>query len=338
METKSRTVIVGHIEPREGEFNGATPKGGTTTSNVNGVEWVELVQVTPTLAADWLNRYRFDGQRPLRLGRLERLVLEIKEGRFNTSEIRLVHVEDRAYLTNGQHRLHAVIKTGQSILCTVLHHIGHNMEDVIEDYNRVDTMPARTDAEQLAATGLVGTTGLTPSSLNKLSQALVPIIGGFVGRSFSSSGTDPYAKSMAVRQEAIADFADSAQRFNDALFGCDGALTRRLRQRAVMSVALVTLQEQPDAAYEFWKSTAENDGLRRGDPRHTLLRFLTASTLHSNRGAHTARSVATAWNAYTRGQRPAHLRVTDVMRPILIRGTKHYNGKTIYLPYHREEA
>lgn len=336
-DTTTRTVIVGHIEPREGEHAGNTPRGGTTTSDVNGIEWVELVLITPEVAADWKMRYRFEGQRPLRDSRVNRLELALMDNNFSTSEMRIVHIGDRGYLTNGQHRCEVVIRTGKSILVTVLHKIGHSIEDVIADYNHCDTMPVRTDAEQLAATGLPGATGLSPHAFNQLSKAVMPIIGGFVGRAYGSS-SDPYLKSMDVRREVIPDFADAALRFYEIVTGCDGVLTRRLKNRAIMSVALVTLQEQPVKAAQFWKAVAENNGLLRGDPCYSLVRFLLTAPFKSNQGAHTSRSAAAAWNAFYKGQSASNLRVHDVMKPIMIRGTEHYKGKSVYLPYHREEA
>src|SRR3712207_331649 len=72
-------------------------------------EWVEIVEITPEIAEKWLHDYSYHGQRPIVKGQVDFLAFEMAAGRFETSEMRLVHVGDRIFLTNGQHRLRAVI-------------------------------------------------------------------------------------------------------------------------------------------------------------------------------------------------------------------------------------
>lgn len=68
-----------------------------------------LVFITPELASEWLSKSV--GNRPLMVRQVDKLVREIKAGRWNpeTSEIRL-NVDDK--LIDGHHRLTAIKKSG----------------------------------------------------------------------------------------------------------------------------------------------------------------------------------------------------------------------------------
>lgn len=101
---------------------------------------------------------------------------------------------------------------------------------------------------------------------------------------------------------------------------------KQLCRAAVASVAFVTLHHCGGKAEEFWSGVANDDGLKRGDPRKALLKELLKG--EANRLPRHARSIipATAWNAWHRGDEIAFIRVSTSSR-LRIRGTPHYVGK-----------
>ena len=86
------------------------PKVKTTST-------VEIIQVTPVLARQWLDN-RMECQRKVRPTHVHRLAADMRAGRFHLSPDCIVII--KGYLANGQHRLEAVIESGKTILMLVL--------------------------------------------------------------------------------------------------------------------------------------------------------------------------------------------------------------------------
>ncbi len=293
------------------------------------MEWSEIVDITPALAAEWLKTYHFNGQRPVRPGNVERLAREMIAGRFKTSEFRLVHVGAEAFLTNGQHRLHAVIQTGITIRGNVYHQIGASREVAAEDYGDADNIKMRTIPERLAPHDTAERLGLTPTNLNILSGSTGPIIGGFTRTSFTLAQIP-----LAVRIRFMEDYGAEARFYFDVLHGAAKSQQRAMRGRGVMAVALVTLRECGPRAMHFWQSVAENDGLHKGDPQHSLVRLLLSDESRSRRNVvQLSRLVASLWNSYCRGDKNHAPKARDLALPIFIAGSHNYDGQGIYLPY-----
>jgi hypothetical protein len=94
---------------------------------------------------------------------------------------------------------------------------------------------------------------------------------------------------------------------------------RGLLTPSVVAVALLTLRDQPAKAKEFWDGVAMDDGLRRGDPRHTLVKTLRDRPL---RGSHSegGRIASTAWNAYYSNRELTFIRI--VILDVKINGVR----------------
>jgi hypothetical protein len=85
----------------------------------------------------------------------------------------------------------------------------------------------------------------------------------------------------------------------ELLQGADVKMRKRLLGGGVTAVALVTLRHQEALARNFWGPIADNDGLRRGDPRATLHADLLGSSRTGDHGAlATIFACTAAWNAY----------------------------------------
>lgn len=297
-------------------------------------EWVELIDLTPEMAAHWLEEYHFDGQRRLKPTQVNILAAEMRAGRFKRSEFRMGHVNNQVMLSNGQHRLHAVVQSGVTIPATVYHFVGDGRADVADDYTYCDINSLRTLAERVQATDLLERTGMTYQNFNAFCAALGPIIGGFSGSSYGASMQ--ILKSSAIRQKAIEDYYTVANEYFDLIYDCDGYLVRTLRRKPVIAVAIATLAESPATGAEFWQGVAENDGLRKGDPRHAMIRWLLSNKGQTRNYSLCSRIVAQSWNAFYARKTLHRFNMSNAVSPIYIAGTKHYDGKNIYLPYGEE--
>ncbi len=290
-------------------------------------EWSEIVEITPAIAEQWLRDYSYEGQRPLSTGRVERLVFEMKRGTFRTSEIRLVHVGGKIQNTNGNHRLHAVVESGVTIRANVYHVIEEDNSGASDDYAYCDIHGIRNPNDQFAATDLLERSGLTRAQFNSLVAALGPIIGGFMPISYTTMS--PELRSFDVRKKSIQEWFSVADQYYQSFFNCDSAIGIALKRKSVMSVALITFACQPEKAFAFWNGMAENDGLKKGDPRRTLHSFLLANAAKSIYPHAYSRYVAAAWNSWFKGETNLQLKVYDGSKPIRIMGSS-YDGKMHY--------
>jgi hypothetical protein len=102
-----------------------------------------------------------------------------------------------------------------------------------------------------------------------------------------------------------------------------------LRLRSVTAVAMYTLKFQPEKAAEFWQGLAMDDGLRRNDPRLSLL-YRLSSGYGTRPVAFQLHAVAAAWNAFYEGRNLTEIRV-DPGKPFRLAGTpvlvEHLDGE-----------
>jgi hypothetical protein len=289
-------------------------------------EWVEIVQVTPDMAKQWLEEWHYEGNRRERPVHTEFLAAEIKAGRFRTSEMRVVHYNGKTFKTNGEHRCRAVVLADMPINVCLYHCEVTDREEVGLDYGVADTQMKRTVLDGVQATGIMDNSGLSATRANCFISALKPIVGGFSGTAYS--GSTVLAKSLGIKLNAVRYWLDTAHELYNDLAGADNKITGRIERQAVLSVALVTRKFQPEKASEFWRAVAANDGLTKGDPRRELVKFLMNNPAKKRGYPWHSRVVAQAWNHHFHNRQCYLLRVNKVTDPILIEGTP-YDGTRV---------
>jgi hypothetical protein len=126
-------------------------------------------------------------------------------------------------------------------------------------------------------------------------------------------------QSHVMRNQVADDWYPYAERYFALTEQAPGNGKAALRRQSVAAVALCTLKHQPERAAEFWHGLAMDDGLRRTDPRKSLL-----EKLRSGDGARSIvflmHAVATAWNAFLAGRKMKEVRVQRD-KPFRIAGT-----------------
>ena len=112
------------------------------------------------------------------------------------------------------------------------------------------------------------------------------------------------AKDVIAVADRMGDWRAAAELFFEAIRSAHRPLQNALERAPVMAVALGTFRfAELDRADAFWRGTAEDDGLRRGDARKALIDYLVrASSDRRGSGVSQLRAVAACWNAFYEGR------------------------------------
>src|SRR5215469_2042244 len=85
----------------------------------------DLVQVTPEVATTWLRLNK--SNRPLRKATIVRLAKMMEKGEFKDDHPDHIMFDENGYLINGQHRLHAIVRSQKTAQMRVLRHVPRDM-------------------------------------------------------------------------------------------------------------------------------------------------------------------------------------------------------------------
>lgn len=232
--------------------------------------------------------------------------------------------DGRLVLVNGHHRLGAQETAQRSIEWTVVIHPCSSEKEVAALYHVFDTnVRLRTENQIISASGAVETLGLSKASAAALMRSVGIIAAGL---DVARNKRDPIVTRVFDLQFDFAEqYADAARRLEKCFSAADWALRKRLLRPGTFAVALVTMKYQTRRAESFWETIAQNDGLPKGDPRHTLVKTILASDAGSTSWLPMAWA-ASAWNAWMKGERPSHFNPGEP-RPVRVAGTPFERGR-----------
>lgn len=274
----------------------------------------------PGLAARVIAECHYERQRRLREYHVEELAVEMQHRRFTQgTQVAFGRLKDRLYLVNGQHTMHAIVKSGLTQYLAVLIEDVETYDDLGPLYNRFDNQATRTWHDSVRAMGISDKTSLTDAQAAATLSAVLLIQTGFRVPTISNFPTE--MKSRDARFQAAKPWWPYAEKYFALIEGADNFIRPRLKRQAVVAVALMTLKYQPEIAPDFWIGVANDDGLRRGDPRKTLFRHLIENT-SGKLGSPSIqlRAIATTWNAWMENRQLTFIRVYPDS-PLVIRGT-----------------
>jgi hypothetical protein len=292
---------------------------------------VEVIQVTPEMAQKWLTTARYKHQRDVRTGQVHFLAEEMRRGSFKQdTPLEFTRVNGDEWLTDGQHRLSAIVETQTPQRFVIVRRYAKDEDDVAFDYTRTDQVILRSIADSYRTLDIETELALTKTQVNLLSVAVSMIDGKFEGLQRKMHLDD--------RLRLMRDYNDGFAMYLEAIAGCRKELRHHLERAASLSVALVTYRysakvysvEKVDA---FWNGVAMDDGLKAKDPRKAALRHLEDTTMGGGgrRGEQTsgARTVSPHFSArYLAGCFNAHILGKEisfqkprVIQPIMILGS-----------------
>lgn len=227
-------------------------------------------------------------------------------------------------LVNGHHRLGAQEAAQRSIEWTVVIHPCASPIDVARLYHTFDTnVRIRTENQIIGASGAVEVLGVSKTAATALMGAVGLIAAGL---DVARNKRDPVSSRIFDLRFALAEeYADAARGLEKCFGGADWALRKRLLRPGTHAVSLVTMKYQTKKAEAFWGTIGENDGLPKGDPRHTLVKTILASDAGSTSWLPMAWAAA-AWNAWLKGEKPSHFNPGEP-RPVRVAGTPFERGR-----------
>ncbi len=286
---------------------------------------LRLVYVTPEIAEEWLTRC-FDRQRSLRTGHVAMLARAMDRGEFEETTITFAVCGGEWHLTDGQHRLHAIIRSGKAQWLGVLFKFVNDAQRIADAYVRTDAQLARTLSDRARAHGGAKEAQLSETQYLCLLRAVTLIMAGFQAR--------PTEEQLAALRSAEAkiqfaeEWTKEAAEYRSLTAGATTNLGPKCWNGATMSVALVTLRHTPEKAKEFWQRVAHDDGLAAGTPEKRLVEFLLTQRMLRKEREIDCRRVAHCWNAYVWNKNTRGIHIADAKEPIVIAGSP-YDGTTV---------
>lgn len=293
---------------------------------------VAVQVVSSEQAMLWLASDKYAHQRSLKQDHVSFLADEMRQEAFKQDTvIEFCSVNGTEWLTDGQHRLTAVVVSGIPQRFVIVRRPMLDEEAIALDYTRTDKGKPRTIIEDYKTLDLSTELGLTFTQIEKLGGAVQFINARFSQRKRSKMHSKP-------RLALMREYAEPAELFFDDVEGAPQALRHRLDRRATLGVALVTYRysigEFGKKVAEFWRGLALDDGLRSTDPRKLAIRHITeigmtgggSPSARSVTPAYSSRFIARCFNLFVSGENAKMIKVMDSTQPILILGSP-FDGK-----------
>lgn len=274
--------------------------------------------ISPYEAHHILEEFTFTEQRSLDAANLRAHILDMKRDRFwSGSQIVFAQLPDnKLYLVDGYHRIYAVIQSGIPIEFQVRIERVANYEKLRDLYCSIDTnLRKRSDAQIARAAGISDALDVPQTVITAALGAVTVIACGL-------QALPPHKRPAEVvtaygRKDAVAQWVDEIRAYADIISVASTKLKSRLLVQGVMGPALATLRHQPKKARAFWGGVAENDGLRKGDPRRTLVIALLERSVQGKWGGGLI-FAPQAWNAWFEGRQLPAIKSYVASKPYLL--------------------
>lgn len=256
------------------------------------------IVVPPKEAQFWIDNFNYYLQRKFK-PRLAALYVEcMRLGTFReNTTISFAVLDGRPILVNGQHTLSAVSTFGKSVLLQVELRRVYSDSEVDQLYSTFDIGGLRTTLDAIG--GMDAELGLKKEEAGKLSAAVKLITLGLKTRNGRVSvKLERDIKDHEFVKAAMRSWKAEANSYFDAIRSAS-RLDRNMFMRAdVVATALVSYRFQPDVASKFWGIAANDDGLRKFDPRKTLGSWLRENSTTGTKVNDQHKACIACWNAF----------------------------------------
>lgn len=250
------------------------------------------ITVTPKLAARWLTKNTCN--RPLSQRTVETYAaaMTAKEWQLNGDTVRF---DRNGNLIDGQHRLHACVKSGKSFSCYVVKDLPP------EAFDTIDQGRPRTMADVLARRGEKNYTTLS-SALRYIWRVETNKMSGHVMEKFRPQVMDDILK----RHPGIRDAVDAVKALHP-------------EGHQIISLSMVSCfyyifnKIKPMKNKEFWERIIEGTGLEKSMPEYQLRRRLLSNAQQQAKvdPSVVAALVVKTWNAASQNKPLQSLRWTE---------------------------
>lgn len=263
----------------------------TTTARqdalTDGKPSASVVAVTPDVAARWLGKNLRN--RNVRASHVHNLARDMAAGRWQiTGEA--IKFATTGELIDGQHRLHAVIESGATVMLFVVRGLAPSAQDVM------DTGSKRSSSDMLGLHGHKNSTTIAAAARLAL----------HIGTS-----SDTRAVRSTFTHTEIAQWVENHPEVESAASAAMALKGYIEASPSVLTVAWMWLSKaDPQACADFFNSIAQSQTQGLGDPRSALIKRLAHARRNSERLTATAQLsfIVRAWNAWRKGEQLTILR------------------------------
>ena len=241
-----------------------------------------VATVTPTDAKRWLDANTHN--RSLRPMVVAAYARDMAAGRWQFNGEAIKFATDGTLL-DGQHRLHAVVKSGATITVLIVNGLPAETQDVM------DSGAKRQASDALRLAGVKNST--TTAAIARLALNI------------DISGGKKITNGRAFTHPEILDFLDSHPGVIDAAVAAAHYRTKIDMQASVLGYAWWRLGNvSAKATGEFFETIANSQTSGKGDPRAALISRLNSARRNNERIAQQAQVslLFRAWNAWRKGQ------------------------------------
>ena len=227
--------------------------------------------ITPQLANQILNHCLYKGQRRLQQSHVDKWTTMIVDDRgefLRDQGISFGRLDGRLHLLNGQHRLHAVVKSGRTVSFDITIYECKDEVDLARHYARFDSESVSRSLKDIVANDAMVAPDFPASYVAKLCEAVMIIDSRF--RNTSARKLPPGSRIRERRLALAREWHRYAKQYKELSKGIAIGKVARFYAQVPMAVALVTLRYQPKEAEIFWRRAMEDDGLKHGDPARAL--------------------------------------------------------------------
>jgi hypothetical protein len=239
-------------------------------------------------------------------------MMQTPDAWMDETQLRFGVLFGRLWAMDGNHRLRAQSLSGCSIVWNIKIDHYDDEESFLQAFHKFNTNSrGRTESQILNAIGYAAKHGITKQTGKAVYNSMPFIISGFRTGRAREEGEVLLARVVDSRLRLMEKYADEARLFDECLKRGDSKVKNKLLGAGVAAVALATLKGRPREAIEFWSGVAKNDGLKKGDPRHTFVMDMLTRALNKGDMHQSIAVPATAWNAWLSNKTLTQIHVVD---------------------------
>ena len=258
---------------------------GLTTAT--GEVVVQLLLVTPQMAQRWLENNI--SNRTIRMANVSRLALEIMEGRWICDpSLPPVAFDTSGRLLNGQHRLHAVVRSGVAVQMYVATNVSPSVMSVMDQ----------------GVSRQAGDVFKIKHGLTNPKDVAAAVTAWYRWKHFPDlvwqSHMIPSAQVLVdIYEQDVDDWSEAV------MLGNRLHKPTRMIKAAVAAVAFrvnTTSKSDPSVWFDFVNGLATGENLRKGDPRLALRSWALNVTSKWGGNQWAVVGLTAGWNAYVDGR------------------------------------
>jgi hypothetical protein len=268
------------------------------------------ISIAPGIASRILTEANWEGQRSVAAWHVDLLAEIMRRGEWKDgSQVAFCLLDGKLHLVNGQHRMEAVVKAAKAQRFQVKVHRCDSISEVAQHYWSYDVAARqRSNAEILRAPGFAAQHGLSFTIADKLYGCTPLLVCEFARQNYhtAAANTRDAGKRISIATAWVKEAAVYQSVIDEAYSQKHKV---RLLSSAMMSIALYTIRHQPGKALPFWSGVANGEGLKRGDPRKTLIADLDNRNVTGGNPDARLLPASIAWNAWFQGRELSIIKV-----------------------------